>query len=103
MNSVLKQKVLEAVLKIPAGKVTYFGYIANEIGSDARTVGWILSGLTDEEMKNVPWYRVVSKSGYISSLKLGFKGIKQRDILIQEGYALNGDVVDMSQHCTINI
>lgn len=97
-NPKLKKIILELVMKIPPKKVIYFGQIANYLGSNPRTVGWILSGLTQEECDSVPWYRVVAKNGYISSLKLGFKGRVQREKLTIEGYTLNGDFVDMEEH-----
>ncbi|GAB4146386.1 MAG: MGMT family protein [Patescibacteria group bacterium] len=97
-ESSLKERVLEMVAQIPAGKVMYFGQISNMVGGSARTVGWILSGLTLEECDLVPWYRVVAKSGYISSLKLGIKGVVQKEKLEQEGYELKDDFVDMEKH-----
>ena len=94
----LKTSVLNLVVKIPPLKVVYFGQIAKRLGSNPRTIGWILSGLTKEECDAVPWYRVVAKNGFISSLKLGFKGQVQREKLTQEGYTLNDDFVDMEKH-----
>jgi methylated-DNA-protein-cysteine methyltransferase related protein len=98
MEKTLKEKILDLVGKIPANKVTYFGFIAGVVGSDARTVGWVLSGLIDEEMTKAPWYRVVNKAGFISSLKLGTKGLRQKQILQEEGYTLVGDSVEMGKH-----
>jgi len=94
----LKIAILELVVKIPPQKIVYFGQIAQYLNSNPRTVGWILSGLTQDECDAVPWYRVVAKSGFISSLKLGFKGQVQREKLTKEGYTLNGDFVDMEVH-----
>lgn len=98
IEKTLKEKILDLVNKIPVGKVTYFGYIASVVGSDARTVGWVLSGLNDIEMAQVPWYRVVAKTGFISALKLGPKGLRQKQILQEEVYVLVGDTVDMGKH-----
>lgn len=97
-KSELKQKVFNSVNKIPLGRVVYFGQIASQVGSNARTVGWILSGLTVAECELIPWYRVVSKSGYISSLKLGHKGLLQKQLLLKEGYTIAEDTVDMKKH-----
>ncbi|MBC7471914.1 MAG: MGMT family protein [candidate division SR1 bacterium] len=97
-ESTLKEKILGLVSKIPENKVTYFGYIAGIVGSDARTVGWVLSGLNEAEMGQVPWYRVVAKTGFISALKLGPKGLRQKQILQEESYTLVGDSVDMGKH-----
>jgi methylated-DNA-protein-cysteine methyltransferase related protein len=94
----LKEKVLNCVKDIPDGKVAYFGFIADVVGSDARTVGWILTGLTEDEMRQVSWYRVVAKDGYVSSLKLGAKGLVQKQLLAKEGYTLIEDHVDIQKH-----
>jgi alkylated DNA nucleotide flippase Atl1 len=63
-----------------------------------QVVGWILSGMTTEEWELIPWHRVVSKSGFISSLKLGYKGELQRQLLLEEGCNISGDQVDMTKH-----
>jgi alkylated DNA nucleotide flippase Atl1 len=96
-KSELKQKVFDTVNKIPLGGVVYFGQIASQVGSDARTVGWILSGMVVAEYDLIPWYRVVSKNGYISSLKLGHKGLLQKQLLLKEGYIIIEDCVDMKK------
>jgi methylated-DNA-protein-cysteine methyltransferase related protein len=83
---------------IPPNKVVYFGQIADRVGVSAQIVGFMLSGMSVEESKEIPWYRVVAKNGYISALKLGYKGEVQRDILIKEKYVLVGDTVDMNIH-----
>ncbi|MDX1920736.1 MAG: MGMT family protein [Candidatus Caenarcaniphilales bacterium] len=94
----LKGAVLKVVSQIPEDKVMYFGQIADMVGSHARLVGFILTGMNEEEMKTYPWYRVVAKDGYISSLKLGVKGLLQKNLLEREGYKLLGDKVDMNEH-----
>lgn len=93
-----KQKVIDLVNKIPASRVTNFGSIGSQIGISGQMVGWILSGMREDEWNICPWYRVVAKDGYISSLKLGTKGLLQKQILEIEGYNFNEDCVDMSQH-----
>jgi methylated-DNA-protein-cysteine methyltransferase-like protein len=98
LQPTLKQEVFRIVKKIPQGKVANFGLIAEVVGSGARTVGWIMSGMTKEEWSVIPWHRVVAKNGFISSLKLGEKGMLQKELLIQEGYDLIGDRVDMEKH-----
>jgi methylated-DNA-protein-cysteine methyltransferase-like protein len=94
----IKQQVFEIVKKIPKGKVAYFGLIANKVGTTARVVGWILSGMSKNEWNEIPWHRVVAKNGYISSLKLGEKGLLQKQILLSENYEINDDKVNMEKH-----
>jgi methylated-DNA-protein-cysteine methyltransferase related protein len=96
-----KQQVFELVNLIPAGRVTNFGTIGKLIGISGQMVGWILSGMSETEWNTqdcVAWYRVVAKDGSISSLKLGIKGEIQRQILLDQGYTLIDNKVDMSQH-----
>jgi methylated-DNA-protein-cysteine methyltransferase related protein len=83
---------------IPPNKVVYFGQIADRVGVSAQIVGFMLSGMSVEESKNIPWYRVVSKNGYISALKLGYKGEVQREILLREGYEVVDNCVNMQKH-----
>jgi methylated-DNA-protein-cysteine methyltransferase related protein len=96
-----KEQVIKLVNQIPAGKVSTFGEIAKHIQDhniSAQMVGWILSGMKSEEWESCPWYRVVNKEGYISSLKLGSKGLVQKQTLLSEGYTLIEDNVDMQKH-----
>jgi methylated-DNA-protein-cysteine methyltransferase-like protein len=80
-----KLRVLQAVSQIPSGRVTTYGKIADITGITARTVGFILSGLTDGESKQYPWQRVVNREGFISSSKLGERGVVQEKLLQEEG------------------
>jgi methylated-DNA-protein-cysteine methyltransferase-like protein len=97
-SSMLKMAVLRVVSTIPEGKVMYYGQIADMTGTTPRIVGFIMNGLTKEEMSLVPWYRVVAKDGFISSIKLGAKGDQQKRILKKEKYKLLEDKVDMNEH-----
>jgi len=101
-EGLLKAKVFEFVKQIPQGKVAYFGMVAQNVGSDARTVGWILSGMPESEFGLIPWYRVVAKDGFISSLKMGYKGILQKELLLKEGYLIEDDRVNMIKHLMIS-
>jgi methylated-DNA-protein-cysteine methyltransferase-like protein len=93
----IKQKVLEMVDKIPMGKATNFGTIGARVGISARVVGFVLSGMSEIEMQKHPWHRVVAKNGYISTLKMGYKGEIQRQILVEEGFEIVQDRVDMAK------
>ncbi len=80
-----KQKVIDLVNQIPAGKVVTYGMVGNHLGVIARTVGWIMASLTDAEMESVPWHRVIGSGGSIPALKYGFRGQVQLDLLEKEG------------------
>jgi methylated-DNA-protein-cysteine methyltransferase related protein len=94
----IKQKILDCVRSIPDGKVVYFGQIAKVVGTSAQVVGYVLSGLNAKECEGLPWYRVVAKNGFVSSLKLGAKGTIQIEKLLQEGYEMHGEYVQMQNH-----
>ena len=81
----LKQKVIEIVNQIPRGVVVTYGDVGDYLGFIARTVGWIMASLTEEEMETVPWARVVGANGTIPALKYGFRGNMQIEILKDEG------------------
>lgn len=61
-----KQKVLEFVKSIPKGKVASYGQVAAASGSPraSRRVGGILGALGIDT--NIPWWRVVNATGFIS-------------------------------------
>jgi alkylated DNA nucleotide flippase Atl1 len=124
----VKAQIIEIVNKIPVGKVMYFGqigklilnksqmnndkcdlispahWLSNELryssfaGVSGQVVGFVLSGMPQEEWSLLPWYRVVAKDGYISSLKLGAKGLIQKQLLLDEGVFITEDHVDMHKH-----
>jgi methylated-DNA-protein-cysteine methyltransferase related protein len=81
-----KKLVINIVKQIPCGKVMTYGEVADHIGVIARTVGWIMATLSDEEMTRVPWHRVVGANGAIPALKYGFRGEVQIQRLEEEGF-----------------
>jgi len=58
------KKVYKITKKIPYGKVTTYGHIAEAIGikSAARTVGWALNGCG----RDIPAHRVVNRYGALT-------------------------------------
>lgn len=85
-----KKIVLEFVSLIPYGKITSFGRIGYKTGISPRVVGFILSGMTKREMGIYPWFRVVDRNGFISSIKMGEKGLLQKALLEKEGVEIEG-------------
>jgi methylated-DNA-protein-cysteine methyltransferase related protein len=87
--------VIDAVKKIPAGKVVSYGQIAVYLGNPqaARAVGWILRGLDTEK---VPWWRVINNSGRISIKGNPYVGasdqkkhLEEEHILVTENYEID--------------
>jgi len=84
------------VSQIPAGRVASYGQIAALLGRPraARTVGWALASLGEEQAGVVPWHRVLNRAGVIS-LPRRFAEL-QRTLLEEEGVVFDeGGRVDM--------
>lgn len=101
-NSGLKAKIFEIVNRIPKGRVAFYGQIADIATSEnypvrAQVVGWILSGMKTSEFDQTAWQRVVSKNGFVASLKLGAKGLLQIALLEEEGVKIVEDFIDMAK------
>jgi len=99
----MKPQVLEIINRIPVGRVAYYGQVSDvlamefEIYVRAQVVGWVLSGMKAAEYDLCPWQRVVSKTGFVSTLKLGPKGMLQLELIQREGIEIVDDVVDMKR------
>lgn len=81
-------KVYKVVGKIPYGKVTTYGDIAEACGTRAaaRTVGWALNGAKES---GLPCHRVVNRFGALTG-RLHFGEISiMEDLLISEGIEFN--------------
>ena len=76
--------VYAIVRRIPAGKVSTYGRIAQmqPVPGGARGVGWALAGLGPERAQQVPWWRVNNAAGRISNAR---NATLQRELLEAEG------------------
>ena len=78
------ERVYEIVRKIPEGKVTSYGAIANFLGAkrSARLVGYAMN---NSHSKNVPAHRVVNRKGLLTG-KHHFDGTNlMQQLLENEG------------------
>ena len=91
-------KVFKVVKKIPYGKVTTYGAIAEVCGvkSAARSVGWALNSAANS---NLPCHRVVNRFGALSG-KIHFgTPTLMHELLESEGIEFtNDDCVNMEKH-----
>ncbi|HEU5015221.1 MAG TPA: MGMT family protein [Roseiflexaceae bacterium] len=80
--------VYEIVKRIPPGKVSTYGRIAQmtPVPRGARGVGWALHALGPEHNREVPWWRVINVAGRISN---EFNAALQRALLEAEGIAFD--------------
>ena len=76
--------VYEHVQRIPHGKVSTYGRIAQltPVPRGARGVGWALAGLGPDQAQMVPWWRVINAAGRISNT---LNATLQRELLEAEG------------------
>ena len=80
-------KVFDVAKKIPYGKVTTYGHIAEACGikSAARTVGWALNGCGPD----IPAHRVVNRYGALTGkIHFGDPSLME-DLLLSEGIEFN--------------
>ena len=80
------QKIYLTVSKIPSGKISTYGQIADLIYAygRARQVGWALRRL--KLPSNIPWHRVINSKGEIT-MRISRNGTDwmQKKLLINEG------------------
>lgn len=91
MSSVIKETLIAIVNEVPYGYVVSYGAVAKELMKrtkktiTAQLVGRQLSGMPESQRTLLPWWRVVNKAGYVSTLKLWPKWRKQIELLEKEG------------------
>lgn len=86
----MRNEVIEIVNTIPFGHIMSYGKIADklsdhyDIHTNAWMVGRTLSAMPKSTWHTCPWRRVVNKDAFVSTIKLGEKGILQIKILEKE-------------------
>jgi methylated-DNA-protein-cysteine methyltransferase-like protein len=92
-------KVYEIVKKIPEGRVTTYGAIAECLGikSSARAVGWALNkSITSKEF--IPAHRVVNRNGFLTGRMHFPSPDMMKRLLESEGVKIeNNKVVDFEK------
>ena len=83
-------KVFDVVAKIPYGKVTTYGAIAEVCGtkSAARSVGWALNGASES---GLPCHRVVNRFGALSGKVHFGSPTLMHELLESEGIEFDDD------------
>ena len=82
----LHDRIYDMVRRIPAGKVTTYGRIAELVGGcTARMVGYAMAALKRGKAPDVPWQRVINAQGKVSIHGDGFGNAIQRMKLEEEG------------------
>jgi len=98
MNDNLKKsdffdKVYNVTVKIPYGRVTTYGAIANYLGSkkSARVVGWAMNA--SHVMEGIPAHRVVNRVGLLTGKKHFFGINLMEQLLESEGIKVESNQV----------
>ncbi|SKA81047.1 methylated-DNA-protein-cysteine methyltransferase related protein [Prosthecobacter debontii] len=96
----IRAEVIRLVGLIPGGKFTTYGSIAIHMNVAALHVSSVMSRLTDEESKTLPWHRVVGADARISPKMNAELAVLQRKRLEQEGFHLDaqGYIQDADSH-----
>ena len=98
VESSFYEQVYAVLRRIPAGKVTSYGRVAQMLGrpNAARAVGYALSALQDhkeeEAYGEIPWHRVVNSKGRISISSREFSAEQQARLLRAEGVPVDDDL-----------
>jgi len=88
----LHERIYAMVRRIPPGKVTTYGRIAELVGGcTARMVGYAMAALKNNAVPDVPWQRVINAQGKISLHGDGFGNALQRALLEEEGVQFDAD------------
>jgi methylated-DNA-protein-cysteine methyltransferase-like protein len=84
-------QVYAVVRQIPPGKVASYGQVAALLGHPraARTVGWALAALREQQEQDVPWQRVINAQGRVSIRNLEHAPEEQQMLLEAEGVVFN--------------
>ena len=88
------EKVYAIVRRIPAGRVTSYGAIAEYIGTkgSARMVGWAMNS-SHTKTNDIPAHRVVNRVGLLTG-KHHFGGVKvMQQLLESEGIGVKDDQI----------
>ena len=89
------EQVYAVVRRIPRGKVTSYGRIAQMLGRPraARAVGYALNALKDKRgdpaYADIPWQRVINSQGRISIVNREYGANRQAELLREEGVVVS--------------
>ena len=96
----IRAEVIRLVALIPEGKFTTYGSMAVHMNVMARHVAFVMSRLTEEESKALPWHRVVSADARISPKMEAELQDLQKSRLESEGMVIDpkGYIQDSDAH-----
>ena len=92
------EDILEAISRIPRGRVATYGQIAAFAGypRGARLVGMVLQ--RTPAGKRIPWHRVINAQGKISFPRRSESYRVQRSRLEREGVRFRGERIELARY-----
>lgn len=97
--TLLTEKIIQVIKKIPEGKVATYGQIALLAGreSAARQVVWVLHSCSKSH--RLPWQRVLNSKGQLSFAVGSANYKRQKSLLQKEGVVFKpGDKILLSEY-----
>ncbi len=90
-------KIWETVCKVPFGKVSSYGFIADLAGlpGRARLVGNVLQFAPDQ--MNVPWFRILKSNGQLAFAAGSKEAEEQKGLLQEEGVVVQNNRVKLKK------
>ena len=96
-DKIKAEKIWLTVCKVPHGKVSSYGFIADLAGlpGRARLVGSILQYAPDK--MNVPWYRILKSNGQLAFASGSKQAEMQKGLLQEEGVIVFNNRVKLTE------
>ena len=94
------EKIYELVRKVPKGKVTTYGTLAEKVGTrtTSRMVGWAMNA-SHVATPRVPAHRVVNRNGLLTGKHHFGSPTLMEDLLKAEGIEVKNDqIVNFKKH-----
>ena len=96
-NNHKAQQIWDTVSKVPYGKVSSYGFIADLAGlpGRARMVGTVLRLVPDD--MQLPWYRILRSNGQLAFKAGSPQAERQKGLLQEEDVVVLNNRVDMQR------
>jgi methylated-DNA-protein-cysteine methyltransferase related protein len=96
-NAQKSQQIWNTVCRVPYGKVSSYGFIADLAGlpGRARMVGSVMQQAPAD--MHVPWYRIIKSNGQLAFAAGSASAERQKGLLQEEGVVVLNNRVDMKR------
>ena len=96
-DTVKAEKIWKTACKVPVGKVSSYGFVADLAGlpGRARLVGKVMQYAPDE--LKVPWYRILKSNGQLAFPAGSLQAERQKGLLQEEGVVVLNNRVKLKE------